>query len=156
AALLLLAVAASTWQAVRATEAEAVANTNAVQAQEKEREAKQERDEAKALAEKLRATQAQLRRTLYAAHLNLAQPAREKDRIGRVRELLEKQRPGKGESDLRGFEWHYLHRLCRADLLTLQGHFGAVPADRSVAFSPDGKRLASTFWEGKREQGMTV
>src|SRR5262245_31101528 len=41
AALLLLGVAASTWQAVRATQAEAVANANAVQAQEKEEEANQ-------------------------------------------------------------------------------------------------------------------
>src|SRR5215472_2638505 len=61
AALLLLGVAGSTWQAVRATEAEGVVKANAVQAQENEREASLERDEAqrqrdevKALNEKLR------------------------------------------------------------------------------------------------------
>src|SRR5439155_1094117 len=42
--------------------------------------------------------------------------------------------------DLRGFEWHYLHRLCHADLLTLKGHTGTVGR---VAYSPDGKRLTS-------------
>ena len=37
----------------------------------------------------LQATQAQLRGTLYAAHLNLAQHAWEKGGIGQVRELLQ-------------------------------------------------------------------
>src|SRR5262249_13106117 len=42
--------------------------------------------------------------------------------------------------DVRQWEWHYLKRLCRPDLLTLKGHTSYV---HSVAFSPDGKRLAS-------------
>jgi serine/threonine protein kinase len=45
-AVLLLGAAGSTWQAVRATGAEALANAHAVQAQEKEQEANKERDEA--------------------------------------------------------------------------------------------------------------
>ena len=28
--------------------------------------------------------------------------------------------------DLRGWEWHYVHRLCHSDLLTLKGHTGIV------------------------------
>src|SRR5262249_2350977 len=40
----------------------------------------------------------------------------------------------------RGWEWHYLKRLCHLDLLTLR-HPGRV---MSVAFSPDGGRLAAT------------
>jgi serine/threonine protein kinase len=139
--VLLLGVAGSLWQAVRATQAEAVANANAVQAQAKEQEANQQRneaqqqrdeaqkqrDEVRALNEKLqaalaqlRATQAQLRSTLYTAHMNLAQHAWEQAGVARVLELLEQQRPKPGEPDLRGFEWHYLHRLCQADLLTLK------------------------------------
>ena len=55
-------------------------------------------------------------------------------------ELLEQHRPKPGETDLRDFEWHYLHRLCHSDLLTLKGHTDRVT---SVAYSPDGKRLAS-------------
>src|SRR5262249_49141941 len=46
--------------------------------------------------------------------------------------------------DRRGWEWHYLQRLRRLDLLTLTGHTGAVVA---VAVSPDGTRIASASWD---------
>src|SRR5205823_156263 len=40
----------------------------------------------------------------------------------------------------RGWEWHYLRRLCRGGRLTLRGHTDAV---WGVAFRPDGKHVAS-------------
>jgi hypothetical protein len=43
------------------------------------------------------------------------------------------------------WEWDYLIRLCHADLYTLRGHTGLI---RSVAFSPDGRWLASGGDEG--------
>src|SRR5262249_47320722 len=80
-----------------------------------------------------------VRRTSYAAHMNLAAGAwREGDR-NRMLLLLNGQRPERtGGQELRGFEWYYLWRLANAG--TLKGHTGAV---RAVAFSPDGTRLAS-------------
>src|SRR5262249_43563008 len=145
--VLLLGVAGSLCQAVRATQAETVANENALQAQEKEQEAKQQRDEAQqqrdqvqALNAKLEATQAQLRSMLYATRMNLAQHAWEEDDISRVQELLDLHRPKPGQPELRGFEWDYLHRQCHSELLTLKGHTGEV---WWLAYSPDGKRLAS-------------
>jgi WD40 repeat protein len=41
---------------------------------------------------------------------------------------------------LRNWEWHYLKRLCHPERLSLQGHEGFV---WGVAFSPDGRHLAS-------------
>jgi tRNA A-37 threonylcarbamoyl transferase component Bud32 len=40
----------------------------------------------------------------------------------------------------RNWEWHYLKRLCHADLLTLRGHTSWI---WRVLFSPDGRQIAS-------------
>jgi WD40 repeat protein len=47
--------------------------------------------------------------------------------------------------DVRHWEWHYLKRLCHAELLTFRGHRGRV---NGAVFSPDGKRLASAGDDG--------
>src|SRR5581483_4838161 len=49
------------------------------------------------------------------------------------------------QEELRDWEWHYLRRAGRTDLLTLRGHAKAV---WGVAFSPDGKRVASAGDDG--------
>src|SRR5262249_23314889 len=64
-----------------------------------EQQAKDERDQVRALNERLRST-------LYAAQMNVAQHAWDAGNIQRVRDLLEDHRPKPGESDLRNFEWH--------------------------------------------------
>jgi hypothetical protein len=163
-ALLLVGVVATAWQAVRATEAEGAAvaerdeKEQARQAEAEQRAAavlneqvaQQERDEAQRQRDEVRALNDRLQRTLYAAHMNLAKSAWDTGLIGRVNELLERHRPKPGESDLRDFEWRYLYRLCHSELLTLKGHTSGVT---SVAFSPDGKRLASGSggtWDGTK------
>src|SRR5205814_2410378 len=139
AACLILGTTVSAWQAARATTAEAQANANeqkavanAATAQENEQEAIKQRDEVKALADKLVAKDQQLERTLYAAHMNLAHNAFEAGAPGRLRELLAQHRPQPGEADLRGFEWYYMNRLCPSDLLTLKGHTSGVRDRKSV------------------------
>jgi WD40 repeat protein/tRNA A-37 threonylcarbamoyl transferase component Bud32 len=100
--------------------------------------ARDEADQAKAETERQRDL---VRRTSYAAHTNLAASAWRDADIARMLFLLEEQRPERtGGQDVRGFEWHYLRRLGRLDLLTLTGHTGEVTG---VCFSPDGRRLAS-------------
>jgi WD40 repeat protein/tRNA A-37 threonylcarbamoyl transferase component Bud32 len=85
------------------------------------------------------------RRYLYAAHLNLAERAWQESRAERMRELLEGQMPEQtGGVDLRGFEWHYLWRLGRAEHFTVKAYVHAT----SVAFSPDGRRLAAVAHTG--------
>src|SRR5271157_653499 len=84
------------------------------------------------------------RRNAYAAHMNLAQREWEDAHVPRVLDVLQGERPREGETDLRGFEWFYLNRLCHSDLRTLRGHAGTVLA---VAFSPDGRRIASAGWD---------
>jgi WD40 repeat protein len=81
-----------------------------------------------------------LRRIGYAAQMSHAQRAWEEGHLGQVRELIEKQRPAKGEEDLRGFEWRYLWRLSQGDnWSTLDRYTGFTSG---VAFSPDGRTLA--------------
>jgi WD40 repeat protein/serine/threonine protein kinase len=80
-------------------------------------------------------------RFLYFSRIDLAGRAWHEAHITRMDELLEQTRPEHtGAEDLGGFERDYLLRLRQASLLTLKEHTGEVV---SVAFSPDGRRLAS-------------
>jgi WD40 repeat protein/serine/threonine protein kinase len=146
AVALVLGTAVSAWQAVRATGAEDEAAHQRDVALASEREAQQQRQEAvekrKAVGkanQKLRAAEEQLRQALYATHMSLAQSAWEFNDAARALELLDRQRPRAGADDLRGFEWHYLNRLCHGDLLTLELDGMAL----DVAWSADGQWLAT-------------
>ncbi len=83
-----------------------------------------------------------LRIHLYASDMKLAWEAWMQGELAGVRELLERHRPQPGEEDLRTFVWYYLQRLVRGIPLahSLEGHQGDVYC---IAFSPDGKTLAS-------------
>jgi serine/threonine protein kinase len=162
AALLLLGVAVSTWQAVRATQAEAAANANAVQARTSEQKAIEAGDEAQRLAreenaarkvadeqrrqaqhEKQQAddarrnavdneTKAEWR--LYALQLASAQREWETENIPRSLHHLALCR-----RDFRGWEHDYLYSRANQYQQLLP-----VPIKHAtqLAFSADDKRLA--------------
>jgi WD40 repeat protein len=94
---------------------------------------------AEASAEQERQAKDLARRQLYAAQIHLAQQEWQDANAARALDLLGGSKPGPGGGDLRDFEWHYLWRLCHADLMTL--HHGDNV--QRVAVSPDGTRLAS-------------
>jgi tRNA A-37 threonylcarbamoyl transferase component Bud32 len=81
-------------------------------------------------------------RRYYASEMKLASLEAEAAQKGLVQQRLREHEPqGARDLDLRGFEWYYLQRLCQLDLRTLKGHTSTV---NDVAFSPDGRRLASS------------
>jgi WD40 repeat protein/serine/threonine protein kinase len=113
------------------------------EAQDQRNEANTQRQEAikqKAVADEQREL---VSRVLYGANIRLADLAWRDSRIDDMRRLLEPYRPtpiNDRNEKLGGFEWDSLCRLCDGDLPTLRGHTSAVV---SVAYSPDGQRLAS-------------
>ncbi len=164
AAALLVGTGLSTWQAVRATRAEQKARLSAEQAAAAEaaarsseqdaREQRREADGAKDRAEKRRdelaALNEKLRRLNYVTDMNLARHAWDENNVTLAEELLERHRPKPGETDLRGFEWHYLRRLQHRDLRTVNAHIGIAT---TVAWTPDGKRLLSV---GTTDEGRSL
>src|SRR5262249_15389540 len=62
----------------------------------------------------------------YSAEMNLAFQDWDKGQMEIVQKRLDAQKP-----ELRGFDWHYLDRLCRLELAAWQGHEKAI---WSVAF----------------------
>jgi len=121
--LLVAGVVVSAWQAVRATRAEQV------QARLRDAaETARHRMEARA----------------YASDMShAAQLAREGGSLGGVQNLLSRWRHA--EPDRRGWEWYYLNGLCDRHRLMIIADSNGL---HSVAWSPDGGRLASGGVDG--------
>ena len=77
----------------------------------------------------------ELRRRDYIGRVNLALRESRDNNVARALELLD----GCPE-DLRGWEWAYVRRQCHLDLHTFRD---AAPSVNAVAFSPDGRLVAS-------------
>ncbi len=123
--------------------------TAAEEARLKEMSAKQRETELRRIAETERARAEEERdrskRILYGAGMNLADRAWSEANVHRAVEILDLYRPQAGGTDLRGFEWFYLDRLCHRALLTLNTHTNGF---LRVTMSADGKRLASAGQDG--------
>ncbi len=178
AAALLLGFGISTWQAILATRERHkadLARMEAIEAKDRAENALEERskqlvvsrqheEEAKALSVELRNEKTalsrqkeNLRRANYAASMNLIPAAWQSANIKRVTELLDEQKPGPGEEDLRGFEWHYWDRECNPEKAPRnfgQG-FTVREANVGIGFSGDGQRFFSLKQE-VREQTASV
>ena len=80
-------------------------------------------------------------RHLYAMGIGRAQENLSMGRVPTVDLRLDRLRPRQpGDADYRNFEWYWLARQCHLEIRTLTGNGEPV---RGVAFSPDGRHVAS-------------
>jgi serine/threonine protein kinase/WD40 repeat protein len=157
-AALVIGLAASVWQAERATRAThkaLAAESQAIDAQVNERQQRQLADAARQsealLRQQAEAEELYARQRAYAANVNLAKKALAEGNLGRALDLLNQERPGPGQRDLRGWEWRYLWRQTRSDaLFTLCQQSSQIV---SLAASADGNWLAITT---RRQGGVSV
>jgi eukaryotic-like serine/threonine-protein kinase len=137
---LCLGVIATTLQSVRATRAK----REALAAQAQEAIQRQKAVEAQAGETKLRqqaeAEELAARQRAYASDMRVAQQALGGNNLGNALDLLNRQRPGPGQKDLRGWEWRYLWQQTRSDaLFTLCQESAEI---YSLTASPDDNWLA--------------
>jgi eukaryotic-like serine/threonine-protein kinase len=93
----------------------------------------------------VRVKEQSVRRQEYLRDVKLASQLWADNRSSEALRLLERYVPASGEEDLRHYPWHYFHRLCTLGKPPLVGHRGDV---YFVAFSPDGKTLATAGKDG--------
>lgn len=154
ATVLVAGLVATTWQAIRATQAErraidaraqeAAARQKAVRARE---DADQQARQAGAAAAEATEARKDTDRYLYVAHMNLAHQAYEThNNVPRTLELLNSHMPTNGEEDLRDFEWYHLMHLCRKAQATVT--LKDSTAIGAVSYSPNGRWLATGGHDG--------
>jgi WD40 repeat protein len=107
--------------------------------------AQRERGEAEAARRRAEAS-------LYFSRLAQARLEWRLNNAAGARHLLALCVPGAGEADPRGWEWHYLSSLMRAELLTIPN---AHAVTNSLAFSPDGKWLLSGGGNPYSDEGLS-
>lgn len=149
--LLILGVMSTSWQAIRANQSAQEARRQwnlAVQAEERAETAsdqeRQQRKEADRQRDRSREEAERNRRLLYLSDMNVLQQGWKATDLSQAIDALNRHRPEPGQQDLRGFEWYYLWRRWHKGVKTRAFHENNPVL--SVAFSPDGKTLASGGW----------
>jgi tRNA A-37 threonylcarbamoyl transferase component Bud32 len=131
-------VAAWQWRAAeRARDGEALARSTAERARDGEALARAAAERARAEAERQRE---RFERFDYGRTMQVAHQEWREGNATATCALLDSTR-----IDHRGWEWLYVRRLCRTELLALEGHTYSIS---SASFSPDGARLVTTSYEG--------
>lgn len=92
--------------------------------------------------ERAEAAEWEARRRLYAGDLALAFTAHGAGDATRVREILDRQVPGAGKRDPRGWEWRFLDAQVRTDLLRSLGR--TAGDGQRLLVSPDGARVVAS------------
>lgn len=100
--------------------------------------------ELKATNDQLVGEKGQIKKLNYVADMNLAHQAWQNDNF----QLLEQYLAPYGDSDQRGFEWHYLRWLSRSD----GRRIGPKEPVSTLAFDPSGRLLALGVLTGKEAQ----
>jgi len=115
--LLLGASIISSWLAVKASRARAVAEeerrlaqAETIRANEAEKREVQQRLKAES-------HEATARQRAYAADMLLCRRALKANNLREARQLLDRQRPAGGEEDIRGWEWRWLWNACQSGAL---------------------------------------
>jgi serine/threonine protein kinase/WD40 repeat protein len=160
AAALLIGLALTSWQAVRATNAErdtALALAKAADDRDAAIKLGEKLDtrlgEIKAANEQIRGEQARRRADQYAWDMQMLPLTWEDNNAGEARRMLERQIPGPGENDLRHFEWRFWNRQTHTEeaAFTLPGAEEPNPIrgtgfrELGWHFSQDGRRAAFLY-----------
>ncbi len=108
-------------------------------------EAEKQRNEAQRLQVEAVQQRDAIRKNLYIADMRLSTIDLSIANISRLHKSLNAHIPTTDSNDYRGWEWYYLQASGRQELQT---HFGALSQVENVDWSPDGRRIASSGFDG--------
>ena len=145
-ALLITASLVCGWLAFRENRANRTAQLERTKAEGSLIEEQEQRKLASQRELEAQTARAELRETLYATNMNLVQSAWDNRQFGQVKLLLDLQRPATGDTDDRGWEWHFWRR--RLEQGQVQIGKPSSPVDNArvsmdTQLTGDGSRL---FW----------
>jgi serine/threonine protein kinase/WD40 repeat protein len=148
AAALVIGLALASWQAVRATHAQALAKIDRDAAIAAGKQVEDERDKTKTAFDRLTGLTAARRADQYAADMATLPVTWDAGNVAETRAMLDRQRPVGDERDLRNFEWYFWDRRTHAERMSVKLPFEGPNARPSGdwTFSGDGTRLALVQW----------